>query len=90
MANHRSALKRHRQSLLHQAKNRSNRTKVKNAVKAVHAAIASEDLETAQTKLVKATSILSKAAQKGAIHWRNAARRVSRLARAVNAAKKDK
>ncbi|MBQ7606719.1 MAG: 30S ribosomal protein S20 [Desulfovibrionaceae bacterium] len=86
MANHKSALKRHRQSLIHQARNRSNRTRVKNAVKAVNVALQAKDLDSARESLVKATSILSKAAQKGAIHWKKAARKVSRLSRAVNAA----
>ncbi|MBQ7456953.1 MAG: 30S ribosomal protein S20 [Desulfovibrio sp.] len=89
MANHKSALKRHKQSLVHQARNRSNRTRVKNAVKAVQAAVRGEDHALAEQKLVSATSVLSKAAQKGAIHWRKAARKISRLARAVNAQAKN-
>ena len=39
MANHKSAIKRHKQSLKHAARNRAARTRVKNAVKAVRAAI---------------------------------------------------
>ncbi|MBQ7739549.1 MAG: 30S ribosomal protein S20 [Desulfovibrionaceae bacterium] len=88
MANHKSALKRHRQSLEHMARNRANKTRVKNAVKAVNSALNSEDINAAHESLVKATSVLAKAASKGAIHWRKAARKTSRLARAVNQASK--
>ena len=87
MANHKSALKRHRQSLEQAARNRANRTRVKNAVKAVNAALRSDDQDAAQEKLAKAASVLAKAASKGAIHWKKAARKTSRLARAVNQAK---
>ncbi|MCR4667321.1 MAG: 30S ribosomal protein S20 [Desulfovibrio sp.] len=89
MANHKSALKRHRQSLMNQARNRANRTRVKNAVKAVNEALRSDDAIDARAKLVQATSILSKAANKGAIHWKKAARKVSRLSKAVNAKEKN-
>ncbi len=88
MANHKSALKRHKQSLLQQARNRANRTRVKNVVKAVNAALSENNLDSARTSLVSATSVLAKAAQKGAIHWKKAARKISRLSRAVNAAAK--
>jgi small subunit ribosomal protein S20 len=86
VANHKSALKRHKQSLIREARNRANRTRVKNAVKAVNGALEVKELDAARENLVKATSILSKAAKKGAIHWKKAARKVSRLSRAVNAA----
>lgn len=85
MANHKSEIKRHKQSLKAAARNKANRTRVKNAVKNVRAAIAGEDLQLALNKLQKADSILNKAKTKGAIHWKTAARKVSRLARAVNA-----
>ncbi|MBQ7617642.1 MAG: 30S ribosomal protein S20 [Desulfovibrio sp.] len=86
MANHKSAIKRHKQSLAQQARNRANRTRIKNAVKGVQNALRTEGVESARSKLVGATSVLAKAAQKGAIHWKKAARKVSRLARAVNRA----
>jgi small subunit ribosomal protein S20 len=38
---------------------------------------------------VKATSLLAKAAGKGAIHSRQASRKISRLAHAVNGVKAD-
>ncbi|MDO5536370.1 MAG: 30S ribosomal protein S20 [Desulfovibrionaceae bacterium] len=85
MANHKSALKRHRQSLVQAGRNRAARTKARNAVKAVRAAIAGSDKAAASEALSKAASVLAKAAGKGAIHRRQASRKVARLARAVNA-----
>ncbi|MBO4368809.1 MAG: 30S ribosomal protein S20 [Desulfovibrio sp.] len=88
MANHKSALKRHKQSLLQQARNRANRTRVKNAVKAVNQAMQAGG-DDVRAKLVSATSVLAKAANKGAIHWKKAARKISRLTKAVNASEKN-
>lgn len=84
MANHKSAEKRHRQSLKAYARNKAVKTRVKNAVKAVRAAVSEGNVERASEALIKATSILDKAAQKKTIHWRNAGRKVSRLSQAVN------
>ncbi|RRD69852.1 MULTISPECIES: 30S ribosomal protein S20 [unclassified Desulfovibrio] len=87
MANHKSAVKRHRQSIQRAARNRAVRTRVKNAVKSVRAAIQNNDQLQAGEALGVASSVLAKAAGKGALHWKKAARKVSRLARAVNAMK---
>ena len=83
MANHKSAIKRHKQSLKKAERNRAARTRIKNVVKAVRAAVMSNDREAASVALVKANSVLDKYAGK-AVHWKNAARKMSRLARAVN------
>lgn len=84
MANHKSALKRHRQSLKQAARNRAARTRIKNVVKAVRLAVANSDREGAATALMAANSVLDKYAG-NAVHWKNAARKMSRLARSVNA-----
>ena len=84
MANHKSALKRHRQSLLARARNRAMKTQVKNVVKSVRAAIEEKDAAAAQTALKEATAVLDSAASKKIIHWKTAARKVSRLSLAVN------
>ncbi|WP_045221227.1 30S ribosomal protein S20 [Desulfonatronum thioautotrophicum] len=84
MANHASAIKRHRQSLKAQARNKATKTRIKNAVKAVRLALEQNDMEQAQARLVQATAILDKAAGKKVIHWGCAARKVSRLTTAVN------
>jgi small subunit ribosomal protein S20 len=86
LANHKSALKRARQSETRRARNRINKTKVKNAVKKVKVALG-ESPEAAAEALKAAMSALGRAAAKGALHRRNAARRTARLARQVAAAK---
>ena len=85
MANHKSAIKRHKQELKKAARNRAQRTRIKNAIKDVHAAIAGENVDLAQKALITATSVMAKASSKGAVHWKKVARKVSRTARAVNA-----
>ncbi len=83
MAHHKQALKRHRQSLKARSRNRAVKSHVKNAVKDVRFAVNNKNKEEAQEALIKANSVLEKAATKGVIHWRNAARRISRLSHAV-------
>ncbi len=83
MANHASAIKRHKQSLKRAARNRAARTRIKNVVKAVRLAVQNNDKTAASAALAAANSVLDKYAG-GAVHWKNAARKVSRLARAVN------
>lgn len=84
MANHKSALKRHRQSLRNRDRNRAMKTRIKNVVKAVRVAVDQKDAEGASTALQAATSVLDKAASKKVIHWRAAGRRISRLSKAVS------
>ncbi|MDR2076042.1 MAG: 30S ribosomal protein S20 [Desulfovibrio sp.] len=87
MANHKSAIKRHKQSRKRAERNRAARTRAKNVVKAVRVALLEKNPEKAAGALTTATSILDKTAGKGIIHWKNAARKISRLTRAVNAAR---
>ena len=84
MANHKSALKRARQSEIRRLRNKGYKTRVKNAVKAVRGAAAEHSAESAGAQLMKAVSIIQKTASKGVIHRRQAARKISRLARLVN------
>ena len=84
MANHKSALKRHRQSEKARMRNKAMKTRVKNVLKTVRQAVADGDADKAASALVAATSVLDKAAQKKVLHWRSAGRRVSRLTKAVN------
>lgn len=87
MANHKSAIKRHRQSLLARARNRAVKTRVRNVIKAVRVALAGGDTAAAETALLSATKVLDKAASKKVIHWKTAARNISRLSTAVNKSK---
>lgn len=80
-----SAMKRLRQSEKRRIHNRFYKTRVKNVVKKVRVAIVSKSLEDAKKGMTEAIPIISKAASKGVIHRRNAARKISRLARQINA-----
>ena len=84
MANHKSAIKRHRQSLNRRDRNRSIQTRVRNVVKAVRTAVDAKDKDTAITAMANATKVIDKAATKKVLHWRCAARTISRLQLAVN------
>ncbi|MDD5153391.1 MAG: 30S ribosomal protein S20 [Desulfovibrionales bacterium] len=85
MANHKSAIKRAKQSEKKQEINKAIKTRVKNVIKAVHAAMAEKSPDKAKESLVKAIPVIDKAASKGTLHHRNAARKISRLTKHVNA-----
>ena len=85
MANHKSALKRHRQSVVRRSRNRAIKSVLKKSVKAVNIAVEQESAEEAKAALKVAIPTISKAASKGTIHRSNASRKISRLTRKVNA-----
>lgn len=82
MATHKSALKRHRQSIRRRERNRASRAAVRTAVKTALAS-AEQKKEDTVTNFRKAQTILARAANKRRLHWRTAARKTSRLAKAV-------
>ena len=84
MANHKSALKRAIQSEQRRQRNKAVQTRVKNVVKDVNSAMA-ENAEDAGQRFNVAKSVIDNAAKKGVLHKRTAARKISRLARKVNA-----
>jgi small subunit ribosomal protein S20 len=84
LANHKSALKRARQSENRRLRNRGYKTRVKKAVKDVRAAVAENTPEQAQENLKAAVSILQKTVTKGVIKQRTASRKISRLSRQVH------
>lgn len=84
MANHKSAEKRNRQSQVRRIRNRANRTRMRNAVKAVDSAIATGSQDDAVAALNVAIPVIAKTASKGTIHKKNASRKVSRLTKSVN------
>ncbi len=69
--------------------NQPLRTRAKNFVTKARRAMAAGDIETAATAAHDAEVALDKAAQKGAIHPNNAARRKSRIMKQLNAAQND-
>ncbi len=77
MANIKSQIKRNRQNEKRRLRNRNYRGAARTAVKEAHSSIGTG--ENAQASVLAAISALDRAAQKGAIHARNAARRKGRL-----------
>lgn len=86
MANHKSAIKRHKQSEVRRARNTAVKTTVKTAIKKVRESAASGDAGQTAELLKKATSLLDKAVSKGVLHRNNASRKISRLTTAAKSA----
>ena len=82
MANHKSAVKRHQQSLRRRRRNQSLESSVKTLVKKVRAAIDKKDPEAIAQKVKEVNGLLDKAVVKGVIKRNTASRKLSRLARA--------
>lgn len=84
MANHKSAIKRARQSEIRRLRNRGYKTQVKNAIKSVRASLSDNSPEQTRENLSTAISIIQKTVSKGVIHKKTASRKISRLSRQVN------
>lgn len=84
MANHRSALKRLRQNVKRQERNRFWKSTMRTAVKKVREAVENEDAENAPTLLREAIRTIDHIQSKGVIHKNAASRKVSRLTKLVN------
>jgi small subunit ribosomal protein S20 len=84
MANIKSQIKRNRQNEGRRLRNKGVRAELKTEAKKVRAAATSGEAEAAEL-FRQAARDLDKAASKGTIHKRAAARKKSRLARQVNA-----
>jgi len=87
MANHKSAFKRIRQNAKRRDYNRAYRSRARTFVKKARTAISSGDVSSAEEATRLAIQDLDKAASKGVLHKRNAARRKSRLMKQLNALK---
>ena len=85
MAHSKSAIKRHRQSLRRRERNRAHRSEARGAVRRARELIAAGDKDEAEAAVREASAILDRVARKGTLHANNAARRKSRLVRALNA-----
>jgi small subunit ribosomal protein S20 len=79
MANHFSALKRARQTERRTARNRSNTSRLRSALRDMREALAKGDKAVAEQTFRNTASALDKAIQKGVIHENTAARYKSRL-----------
>jgi small subunit ribosomal protein S20 len=86
VANIKSQIKRNRQNEKARQRNKADRTSLKTGAKKVRAAAAEGDADTAAQRAREVSRALDKAASKGVLHKRTAARQKSRLAKAANAA----
>ncbi len=80
MASHDSALKAHRQNLIHRERNRQMRTRLRRALRDIRAAIDGGDAGELKDALRSTVSLVDKMAGKELIHRNTAARYKSRLA----------
>jgi len=85
LANHKSAVKRARQSEDQRQRNRSRKTRMKNVIRKLEESLNTKATEAAAENLKLAVSIIEKTAAKGVIHRNTASRKISRLTRRVNA-----
>ncbi len=83
MANHKSAKKRIKQTIVRTERNRFYKTRIKNITKAVQEAVASNDKEKAAEAFKVANKKLHSFVSKGILKKNTAARKVSRLAKLV-------
>ena len=79
--------KAHRVSERKKINNQPIRSKTRSSITKVRNLIAQGDLAAAEGSVIDAYRALDKAAQKGVIHHKNAARRKSRIAKSLNKAK---
>lgn len=80
MASTASALKAHRQNVARRERNRQMRSRLRNALRAIRAAIDAGDPAQVKDKLRATISLVDKMASKGVIHKNAAGRYKSRLA----------
>lgn len=83
-----SAMKRAKQAIKRNLRNKSVLTAVKTIIRKVESAIVSGNREEASKALGAAIKALNKAASKGIIHKNTASRKISRLTKKVNALSK--
>ena len=85
MANHKSAEKRHRQTLRRTEVNRSREGRIRTFLKKVELAIASGNKEDAAAAYTAAQPELHRGVGKGVLHRNTVARKLSRLSARINA-----
>lgn len=79
MANIQSSEKKNRQRIKNEARNASQKSAMRTAVKKLRAAIASKDPKQTETLLKEATKLIARLGGRGVIKKRTASREISRL-----------
>ncbi|HWR37686.1 MAG TPA: 30S ribosomal protein S20 [Clostridia bacterium] len=85
MANHVSALKRVRQTESKTAVNRTNKSRLRSALRDLREAMSTTDKAAAEQSFRETVSAIDKSVQKGVLHKNTASRYKSRLAARVKA-----
>ncbi|HAA09190.1 MAG: 30S ribosomal protein S20 [Syntrophomonadaceae bacterium] len=80
MAKSKTPAKRARIAEANRLRNKAQKSRIKTAIKGFEAALANNDVESAQAKLLEATSLIDKSVSKGVLHKNTAARKKSALA----------
>ncbi len=83
MANHKSAIKAHKISLINRERNISMLSKMKTFIKKVEEQIVAKNFADAKAALIKAESEIMKTVSSGVLKKSTASRKVSRLTRRV-------
>ncbi len=86
MANHKQAEKRNRQRIKRRSRNLRHLSTMRTYMKRVRRALASGQVQEAKEALPQAVTAIGHAASKGVVHRNTAARYISRLNLAMNAA----
>jgi small subunit ribosomal protein S20 len=86
VASHASALKAHRQNVVHRERNRQLRSQLRASLRSIHELIDKDDFGKANTELKGTMSLIDRMVTKGVIHKNAAARYKSRLQTRVSAA----
>ena len=85
MANHKSALKRAKQTIVRTERNRSHRSRLRNQIRDLRAALDAKDKAAAQALAVPVLALIDHSIHKGILHRNTAARYKSRLSIRVKA-----
>jgi small subunit ribosomal protein S20 len=85
MANHKSSIKRARQTIVRTERNRAAKSRIKTLRKNVHTAIASGDAAAVAAANASFSSVVDKAAKRNLIHSNKAANLKSKTAKAIAA-----
>jgi small subunit ribosomal protein S20 len=86
VASHASALKAHRQNVVHRERNRKLRSQLRGSLRSIRALIDEDDFGKAKTELKGTISLIDRMVTKGVIHKNAAVRYKSRLQTRVSAA----
>jgi small subunit ribosomal protein S20 len=85
VASHESALKAHRQNVVHRERNRQLRSELRGSLREIRALVDQDEFAKAKTGLKGTIALIDRMVTKGVIHKNAAARYKSRLQKRVSA-----